>query len=503
MKKLKKLAALMLCTAMTFMMCGIVSSAASGQLRFSDPSTTVGATVEITAKLSADESLSKGSATLTYDTTALKFISGENATASNGQIELEGSGSGNTEMSWTLKFQALSEGTTTVNISKVTASASSGDDVTVVKGSSTVTIGEGDPSLITDDEETTKSSGNGGDIEIDGQTYSVVTDIPEVLVPDGFVTADMPYNGNTYAATKQESGKMYAIYLKDANEEEDFWLYDPDKDKFSPFEQVSISGNRYIVLLSEDKTKDLPDTLQKTTMTVEGKEFPAWQNTDASSYYVVYAVNSDGEEGFYQYDTVDETYQRYTPETKDKEEDTTKLGGILNKLRANLDKVILVAWGIFLVMLVAVIVLAIKLRHRNLELDDLYDEYGIDDEPEEVVTRKEKKTKKSKKSKKDSEDDFYDFEDEDEEYDDFEDEENGYDEENEYVEDPFREYNPSDYEDDSDIDDLDEILNAQVRVKKSSARKSSVPYVGSSKRQRRVGHSEADDTFKMELIDID
>ena len=54
MKKLKKLAALMLCTAMTFMMCGIVSSAASGQLRFSDPSTTVGATVEITAKLSAD-----------------------------------------------------------------------------------------------------------------------------------------------------------------------------------------------------------------------------------------------------------------------------------------------------------------------------------------------------------------------------------------------------------------------------------------------------------------
>ena len=193
MKKLKKLAALMLCTAMTFMMCGIVSSAASGQLRFSDPSTTVGATVEITAKLSADESLSKASATLTYDTTALKFISGENASASNGQIELEGSGSGNTEMSWTLKFQALSEGTTTVNISKVTASASSGDDVTVVEGSSTVTIGEGDPSLITDDEETTESSGNGGDIEIDGQTYSVVTDIPEVLIPDGFVTADMPY----------------------------------------------------------------------------------------------------------------------------------------------------------------------------------------------------------------------------------------------------------------------------------------------------------------------
>ena len=56
--------------------------------------------------------------------------------------------------------------------------------MTVVEGSSTVTIGEGDPSLITDDEETTESSGNGGDIEIDGQTYSVVTlEIFTVVVP--------------------------------------------------------------------------------------------------------------------------------------------------------------------------------------------------------------------------------------------------------------------------------------------------------------------------------
>lgn len=520
MKKLKKLAALMLCTAMTFMMCGIVSSAAGTQLRFSDPSTTVGATVEITAKLSSDESLSKASATLTYDTTALKFISGDNATASNGQIDLEGSGSGDTEINWTLKFQALSEGTTTVNISKVSASSSSGGSLDVVEGSSTVTIGEGDPSLITDDEESSEgTTGGGGEIQIDGQTYTVVTDIPEVLIPDGFVTADMSYNGNTYAATKQENGKVYAIYLQNADGEEDFWLYDPDKDSFSPFEQVSISSDRYIVLLSQDKTKELPDTLQKTTMTVEGKEFPAWQNTDASSYYVVYALNSDGEEGFYQYDTVDETYQRYTPESKDKEEDTTKLGGLLNKLRTNLDKVILVAWGIFLVMLLILIILATKLRHRNLELDDLYEEYDIDDEPEPVKESKkekkarkkaEKEAKKSKKSKKKSEDDFYDFDDEDDEYDDLDDdyeeepyEEDDYDEYDEYEEEPFTEYDPADYEDDSDIDDLDEILNARVRVKKKTPRKSNMASVGPNRDLRRVGHSEADDTFKMDLIDLD
>lgn len=511
MKKLKKLAALMLCTAMTFMMCGMVSLAASGELRFSDPSTTVGATVEVTAKLSADEGLGTANATLTYDSTALKFISGENASGSKGEIELKGSGSGDSEIKWTLKFQALSEGTTVINISTVTANTSSGSSVTVTQGSSTITIGEGDPSLIVDDEEET--TGGGGEIEIDGETYTVSTDIPEVLIPDGFVKADLSYKGETYAATKQENGELYAIYLMNVEEEEDFWLYDPETETFSPFEQVSISDNRYIVLLSEDMTKELPDNLQKTTMTIEGKEFPAWQNIDASSYYVVYAVNSDGETGFYQYDTVDETYQRYIPETKE-EEETSKLGGILNKLRANLDKVILVAWGIFLVMLIILIVLATKLRHRNMELDDLYDEYDIDDDPVPVKKNKadkksKKADKKAKKSKKKSEDDFYDFDDDDyDEYDDaYEeesyDDEDDYDEYDEYEEEPFKEYDPSDYEDDSDIDDLDELLNARVRVKKKTPQRSSMTTVGPNRGSRRVGHAEADDTFKMDLIDLD
>ena len=65
MKKRKRLLALALCVGMIFAMCGIESFAAGGQLRFSDPSTTVGATVDVTAKLSSDGSLGSVSATLT------------------------------------------------------------------------------------------------------------------------------------------------------------------------------------------------------------------------------------------------------------------------------------------------------------------------------------------------------------------------------------------------------------------------------------------------------
>lgn len=239
-------------------------------------------------------------------------------------------------------------------------------------------------------------------------------------------------------------------------------------------------------------------------MTVNGKDFPAWQNVDASSYYVVYALNSDGEKGFYQYDTVDATYQRYTPaapdKSKDKEDSKT---GLLNRLRSNLDKVIMVAWFIFLIMLIVIIVLAVKLRHRNLELDELYDEYGIDMEEEEAPVDKKARKKAEKDAKKNkSEDDFFDFDDEDDLFD-----EDEYDEEDGYSagsleEEGFQEYDASDYEDDSDIDDLDAMLDSRVRVKKPAKRPKKAPEK-SEEHPKKVGHAEDDDTFKMDLIDLD
>lgn len=200
MKTRKKLLVLVLCAAAIFTVCSMDSFAAGGQLRFSDPSTTVGANVDVTAKLSADESLGSVTASLTYDSQYLRFVGGNGAVDSGGTIQLTGDGGGNSEVDWTLQFQALAEGSTQITISSVSAKSSDGGDVSVTQGNSTVTIGPGDPSLITQTDQPAAVSGGGGNIEIDGQTYSVSTEIPEILIPEGFVKADMTYGGQVYAA---------------------------------------------------------------------------------------------------------------------------------------------------------------------------------------------------------------------------------------------------------------------------------------------------------------
>lgn len=563
MKVMKKISTFLVCLCMMVCMVPAVAHAADGELRFSDPSTTVGATFEVTAKLSADYTIDSCEATLTYDTSYLKFVGGEGATDNGGTITLTGTADGDYELSWAIEFQALEEGGTKIQISDVSAVDTDGDPISVTRGNSAIEIGPGDPSLIKDDVP------DGEQVDVNGTTYTIAGEISEIVIPHGFVASEMNYNGTTYPAVIQENGDTVAMYLKSSDSEGEFFIYDEETNSFLPFCQISISAERYIIILSdEEKTSELPEYLQQTTMTIDDKEFVAWQNVESVEYYVVYALNSDGNEGYYQYDTVDGTYQRYIPEEvgveEVEEESSAPVDQFLQLIEDNLLVCILGAALAILFLFLLLIIVAIKLRHRNIELDDLYEEYGIDEDEEDdepVKAKKEKKGLFGKKSKDDfDEDDFEDendFEDDYEE-DDFEDDyeeddfdEDDFDEDDDYEEDDFGSFGfSSEKSDEEDIDDLDELLNARVKkpavrrtaekqvketvkeaprkvakttVKPAQTRKSRLeevqkpavkpaaprrtvqqpvaPKVG--KPQQKVGHSDLDDTFKMDLIDLD
>ena len=87
MRSLKKLVSILLIACTIVIMLPASLEAAEPQLRFSDPSTTQGATFNVDATFYADD-IGSVRATLTYDTSSLKFISGDNATDNGGQIQI-------------------------------------------------------------------------------------------------------------------------------------------------------------------------------------------------------------------------------------------------------------------------------------------------------------------------------------------------------------------------------------------------------------------------------
>lgn len=517
MRRWKKVLSLLFIVCMLCPCVSMVAHAASAEVRFSDPSTTVGAEVEISVRVISSADIASLSMTLSYDTDMLRFVSGDEATGGGGTITMNCTGE-SIEDGYTLKFQALAEGTGNVTISESSGTDISGSGLDITEGSSAVTIGPGDPLLIQPEEENgdggSTGAANGPQVEIDGVQYIVTNDFSDAIVPQGFTRGEMTLEGQVCQVVTQPVSNMSAFYLTpSAGGEAELFLYDGDKGAFLPFEMVSISADRYIIPLRDDGSVNLPKQYKETVLTLNGKEFPVWQDVDKADYYVLYALNADGQREMYQYDTVDKTYQRYVEHTAAAKEEKTPKGWwnkFLKFVADFLDIVLIIGMMLMLVLIGFLVMVSVKLHNRNLELDDLYDEYDIDPDRDDEPASKAKKPAPGKAIKAASkkpagepavrvpvktmslkeEDLFDDFDDDDDfDSDGFGDDDGyGYDDD-EYDDD---EYDDDDaYDDDAGyggssndmIDDLDELLNMQSSKKRGQKKKG--------------------DTFQVDFIDLD
>lgn len=492
MKMIKKMSAVLMAICLSISCFSMVAYAADGRVSFTDPETQVGEMVEVKCVANSTVgNIANVEVKLSYDTEYLRFDSGDGVTDDgNGTLTCTGSGT-SAEVTFVVTFQALKEGTTSVEISDVTASDAAGNVLNMDKGQSAVSIAEGDPSKIQDT--STTSSADDMQVEVNGTTYTLTDSFADADIPSGYTRTQISLDGQERQMVTNESSGIVLGYLRDADDVGDFFLYSEEDATFSPYEEVAISDTTSIVILDDASGAKLPDTYAEVKMTLNGNEFPVWQDTENTDYYVMYAINNNGETGYYQYDSIEGTYQRFIVPQVEETKEATSFMDKLQGLLGNFMPVILVIAGLcLLIILIIIIVLAVKLRHRNLELDDLYDEYGIDlddedendeDDFEEPVSRKKASKaakqegpavrKPAKKVQIEDEDDFEAFEPLDEEiFDNFE----GYYDEADFDEIGF------DGSDDF-IDDTSDLLSSHPEKKKS--------------------HADIDDTFKMDIIDLD
>lgn len=468
MKKIiKQLMAISLVLGAVLFVPVTISYAADGTIAFSDPTGKVGEEITIKVKMEAGgAAIGDGQATISYDSSKLEFVSGTNATNENGTVQLSASGTGTeTELNFELKFKALAEGETTIETLSSTAYLFSDETLNLVPGTGTVKIEAGSGTT-----EATGSDGNGerkvseANIDVMGTKYGIYENFTDALIPEGFSKTTISYNGNEHNAIQQDSSGKIMVYLIAGTNDPVMALYEEADSSFTLAEQVGLREDFYIFVLGEGDGSVLPEQFQETVMEMNGTNFPAWQNIESKDHFLVYALSSEGQEGYYQYDSMERTYQRYTVKaTKGEEEevDDTILGKIKSQMEPYFLIVLAVAAAIILLLLIIVIVLSVKLRRRNAELDEFYDSYDEESETEPTVKDKSRKQfigYEDDEYDDEYEDDFLEEDEYDEEYEDeYDDEyEDEYDEEygDEYDEEYEDEYDDEDKQD-YDVDFID------------------------------------------------
>ena len=509
MKKMRKILALILTVCFILPCFPITSFAASGIIFFTDLETAVGETFTVTGTVvTKNDVLGKATVQMSYDTGYLRFVEGNGVTQnSEGQLTYTGSGDGSSDrVEFTMQFQALAQGTTRIEQGTATVTNKRNAAVTCEAGYADIKIAEGDPSKI---ESSGASSSDG--IEIGGTAYTISTSFSESSVPAGFMASEVTYKDATYQGIIQQNGTVQGLYLTSSEGKSAFFLYNATKDSFYPCEEIMISEDKSIVMLADTAGITLKKRYDEASMSINGIEFPVWLVPDRDNFYVVYASDNEGKSGFYLYDAQENTYQRaYDVEASEEVVTTQKSESTLTKISNFVyDHFIWIFVGVacgLVILLIILITLAVKLRHRNLELDDLYDEYGIDlDEIPEKPSKKETKKKKIKKQPNPADDDYLNYDDNETDYDDEDLSDNYFDDDEDDLAD-LREsfeknekknqknydayYNDDDFEDDDeyeDDDDYDDYDDYEEDYESDEDLKKSVN----------------SDTFEMDFIDFD
>ena len=460
MKFTKKIATILLSVCLIVPCFSVMALAANGVIFFSDLETSVGDefTITGTAVVSGDV-IGDATIHMTYDPSYMRFEEGDGVNAdTDGNLTFKGSGDGSSDrIEFTMKFQALQEGSTRLEQGDATVTDSAGSSVACEEGYADVTI--------------------------DGQEYTLSGDFSDSMIPAGFTAGEITYNDSTYKGAVQEKTGLQMAYLVDGDGKGDFWMYDSSDSSFSPAEQVVISDTYSIVIFDAGSKVSMPSKYSKGNLEINGKTFEIWDEPDRDGFYVLYAVNNDGEESLYLYDSVEHTYQRMeTPKsatTPDKKS-ASKFDAILEKISDHLIWFVAAAAVIVILLVIFLLVSVVKLHNRNRELDDLYDEYELDDEPQRNPVKPIQPVKAEKKSqfKKRQDDDFED------DYDDFDDD---FDDDDYYDDDFDDDYDDEGISDDTrsvdefDDDDFDSFDDYNIK-----------------KEKRKKG-----DTFEMDFIDLD
>ena len=243
-----------------------------------------------------------------------------------------------------------------------------------------------------DDPENADKQDNWKKFDINGTEWTMVNDIPEDVVPEGFEHSKTVIDGLEYNTLHGTFGDITLVYLQ-SESGNGLFVYDAAQN--AAYEFVRINSESHFIVVLLPKVDDVPEGYNEVSLSIEGKGVATAYQTKAEKtddktkdFYLVYAINDNGESGWYTYDSVDGTYMRTelsTPTVAQEENDTTKselVPGIANKYLVL--AAILVLIIIILALLLLVVIVKNKKRTANEENDEEDDTKEFDIEENDI-----------------------------------------------------------------------------------------------------------------------
>ena len=204
-------------------------------------------------------------------------------------------------------------------------------------------------------------------VSLDGVDYTVVRSKKvQTFSNNLFTETTIQIGENDVPAYYNENTKTTLVALKDSNGNIEYFVY--DNNNYRRFDEIKF-GSIDLMLV---EAKDIPKHYNKTTITIGDKEYTAYKYNDTSRFALVYGTNIDnGNTGYYIYDNLESSLQRYDDELiKNLDDENSKLMKIVYILGAT-------SIGL-LVLLIASFAVKISSKEKRSDMATLDDKVEKD-----------------------------------------------------------------------------------------------------------------------------
>lgn len=141
----------------------------------------------------------------------------------------------------------------------------------------------------------------------------VVTDTEDVTAPAGFSATTISYEGSDIPAWTNEKKTVTLLYLMDEKYNCTFYAYTPEDGITGPYLPLKINGKTYIYTGIPEKQRIMPglvfDPVNAFEQTLDGFSY---EDEALAGFYVLYLMDSDGNYGYFTYDSQGKTLQRFS-----------------------------------------------------------------------------------------------------------------------------------------------------------------------------------------------
>ncbi len=142
-------------------------------------------------------------------------------------------------------------------------------------------------------------------VTVDGKSYSVIKKRDNLVAPNNYEEKSVTINGIEIPAYYSNATKFTLVGLKDSEGIISYFIYGDNK-----YEKYIELNNKEIVIYPLE-SKEIPKGYELSTVEINNEKIVAYAN-DSKDFVLIYGINvANGNKGFYRYDKIDNTFQRY------------------------------------------------------------------------------------------------------------------------------------------------------------------------------------------------